>query len=479
MKRILILLSLILISGCCKEELEDIVIIDPEPPVDVTLGNYGYPNYSYINQSTGKNVFNRVSSGRFLSREEMEEKINIHNGETEVYLLGDQSYALFDYDGDGDLDLFGWMVNISPATSIGYVSGPGRWVWWPNYEDVNSTPTYFESPIWFAAGFEINDFNGDGILELLWQNSNHHSDGNGGYYTDHYPLVITYLSENNITEVTVGDPTSVHDIATGDLDNDGDIDIISPEWKYGSFDHISVPIFHFNDGNGNFTTSNTNLAESVEFLNHNSRSDMIFTSIAAFDVNGDNYLDIISGYSNGNTPDQGQVSLYDSTNYRPNDIQVWYGDGSGDFSLNNGFHIPITTPIEATLANINTSSQLGSNFVDLDYDGFPEMVMIETYNYAGWGIKVYKNLNGQGWMDKTSYYITNPVQMHSGANGPFSQQQPGDVGMSYDLQIIDIDNDGDFDLMPSFPSHEDIASTTRVAYWKNNGGTFTLVKLDN
>ena len=45
--------------------------------------------------------------------------------------------------------------------------------------------------------------------------------------------------------------------------------------------------------NGNFTSSNTNLAESVEFLNHNSRSDMIFTSIAAFDVNGDNHLDII------------------------------------------------------------------------------------------------------------------------------------------------------------------------------------------
>ena len=83
----------------------------------------------------------------------MEEKINIYNGETEVYLLGDQSYALFDYDGDGDLDLFGWMVNISPATSVGYVSGPGRWVWWPNYEDVNSTPTYFESPIWFCCWF--------------------------------------------------------------------------------------------------------------------------------------------------------------------------------------------------------------------------------------------------------------------------------------------------------------------------------------
>ena len=137
------------------------------------------------------------------------------------------------------------------------------------------------------------------------------------------------------------------------------------------------------------------------------------------------------------------------------------------------------TPIEATLANVNTSSQLGSNFVDLDYDGFPEMIMIETYNYAGWGIKVYKNLNGQGWMDKTSYYITNPVQMHSGASGPFSPLQPGDVGMSYDLQVIDIDNDGDFDLLPSFPSHEDIASTIKEAYWKNNGGTFTLVKLEN
>ena len=90
MKRIILVLIAILIIGCTKEEcLDDVIIIDPEPPV-ITLGNYGYPNYNYINQSTGKSVFNRVSSGRSLSREEMEEKINIHNGDNEVYLLADK-----------------------------------------------------------------------------------------------------------------------------------------------------------------------------------------------------------------------------------------------------------------------------------------------------------------------------------------------------------------------------------------------------
>ena len=33
--------------------------------------------------------------------------------------------------------------------------------------------------------------------------------------------------------------------------------------------------------------------------------------------------------------------------------------------------------------------------------------------------------------------------------------KPGDLGISYDLRIIDIDNDGDFDIMPRYTITED------------------------
>ena len=444
---------------------------------ETVLGNYGFPSYSSINQSTGNYISNKESSGRFISRDEAEEKINIRNGPNEEFLLSDQAQALFDFDGDGDLDLFGWMVNISSATSMGYISGPGKWVWWPNYEDENSSPSYYDSPLWFAARYEMNDFNGDGVLDLLWENENHHEDGSGGYYTDHYPLVITYLSESGITESTIGPPTGAHDIATGDIDNDGDIDIIEAEWHYGDCDHVSVPSFYINDGSGNFTYSKSNLEESSLFLQNNSCTDMVFTYINLFDINGDDYLDVISGYSNNQQIPDFLENLYNTTNYNPNDIKVWYGDGSGNFSLNNGFSIPITSPLEVVATNTAPVIQLGGNFIDMDLDGFPELITIESYNYSGWGIRVYRNIDGQELEDVTSSYITNPVQLYSGANGPFSPQQPGDVGISYDIQIIDIDNDGDYDIMPSYPSIEDVASTVKTTYFENNAGVFSLVKL--
>lgn len=483
---IILIISTSLYISCSNDDLKETLSneqVEEEennnPTEPYPLGNYGFPDYSSINQSTGTYVSNRESSGRFISREEAEEKINIRNGENEEYLLSDQAQALFDFDKDGDLDFFGWMVNISSATSLGYISGPGRWVWWPNYEDENSSPTYYNSSLWFAARYEMNDFNGDGIIDLLWENENHHEDGSGGFYTDHYPLLITYLSESGMTEKTIGPPTGAHDIATGDIDNDGDVDIIEAEWHYGDCDHVSVPSFYINDGVGNFSFSKSNLEESSLFLQNNSCVDMIFTYISLFDINKDGYLDVVSGYSNNHEIPDFVEELYNATNYNPNYLKVWIGDGSGNFSLNNSLDISVTSP--STVINTNTEPviQLGGNFVDLDSDGFPEIITVETYNYSGWGIRVYRNINGEEIEDVTSNYITDPVQLYSGANGPFSPQQPGDVGISYDLQVIDIDNDGDYDIMLSYPSIEDVASTVDTAYYENNSGVYSLIKTEN
>jgi hypothetical protein len=73
------------------------------------LGNYGTPFYTLINNTTGTSVSNAESSGRFISRKEAVERINIDNGDSGTYILGDQAQALFDYDSDGDLDFFGWL----------------------------------------------------------------------------------------------------------------------------------------------------------------------------------------------------------------------------------------------------------------------------------------------------------------------------------------------------------------------------------
>ena len=147
--------------------------------------------------------------------------------------------------------------------------------------------------------------------------------------------------------------------------------------------------------------------------------------------------------------------------------------------MKKGFRITLTTPTQPNGVGASPAIVLGANFMDFDNDSFPELVTTETYNYSGWGIRVYKNIEGTGFEDVTSNYIQDPVQSHSGASWAFAQQQPGDVGISYDLQIIDIDNDGDYDIMPSYPSNEDNASIVKTAYFENVGGSYSLRKTSN
>lgn len=474
MNKIIVTLAVLLLAGCSKDD--DIIIVDPEPPVETILGNYGSPNYSYINNTTGNAVSNRERAGKFISHKEAVERINIYDSGT--YLLGDHAQVIFDYNGDGDLDFFGWLQNTTPDASGASVTGPGLWVWWPNYYVEGSQPTYHTSTVIWGPKPYLNDFNNDGIIDLVWQVVNLHSNGLGGYYGPAHELVIHELNENGFTERLIGSPTAPHGMATGDIDNDGDIDIVSGEWIFGSCDHVSIPKFLINDGSGNFTETTDLLAEGSIFAQNNSCVDMAYTYVDLFDINNDGNLDLITGYyAEEETPDF-VIDLYDTTGYSPDDITVAYGDGTGNFSLNNGFKTLYSTPAYPLSLNTN-AILLGGNFVDLNGDGYVEFIAVETYGYSGAGIRVYNNISGTGFEDVTSQYIDQSIDMHSGAFGDFSQLQEGDLSISYNVDIIDIDNDGDYDIHWTWPVTEDYNSTIKVAYWENVGGTFNLIEKHN
>ena len=460
------------------KKLVYLILILSISAVSQELDNYDHPVYSEINNTTGEAVNNRVGAGRFISRAEAAEKININNGASGTFILGENAQILFDFDNDGDLDFFGWLVNITPVAGGANVTGPGKWIWWPNYYNENSTPMYYDSEVIWGPRPELNDFNGDGIIDILWQVGNLHEDGIGGYYGGAYPLVLIELSADSITERLIGSPTAPHDVTTGDIDNDGDVDIISGEWIFDNCEHISVPKFLINDGEGNFSESTTNLLESNEFSQNNSCVDMIFTYLGLFDMNNDGNLDLIGAYTSGQEIPDYLEQLYENTGYNPNNLNILYGDGDGNFSYSNGYSIELTIPADASEINVNTTA-LGGNFIDIDNDGFLDLIMAETFDYSGWGIRIYRNLNGTGLEDITTQVVQDPIQLHSGANGSFSPMKPGDLGISYDLRIIDIDNDGDFDIMPRYTITEDSGSTINAAYWENNDGVFNLKKFND
>ena len=458
-----------------------IALILSIPSFSQELNNYATPTHSSINNTVGTIVQDQVSPAYIISYKEAVEKINIKNIQ-ERYVLGDQSYLIFDYNDDGNMDLVGWLQNVTSCNDCdGYVTGYGKWVWWEDYFNENTQPTYYESGIWFAARLEAGDFNGDGVLDIVFENENHHDNGEGGYYTDeHYPLVVLEFSSTGMTERLIGPPTGAHGLATGDIDNDGDIDIVEAEWQYGSCEHISTPKFYINDGTGNFTVSKSNLIESETFLSQNNScaDDMPFTYIDLFDMNNDGYLDLIAGFSDDQQIPDSQIDMYASIGYDPELLYIMYGDGTGNFSLQNSMTIDYTSPNIENCEGCNLSL-FGGNFLDYNNDGFFDLVTIGTYNYAGVGINVFKNIDGNSLVDVTDEIIIDPIQLHSEISGPFTTLKFGDLGISYELRVIDIDNDGDFDIMPQYTITEDWGSTTRMAYWKNDNGMFKLVKYDD
>ena len=95
-------------------------------------------------------------------------------------------------------------------------------------------------------------------------------------------------------EKYIGPITSNHDISSGDIDNDGDVDIVSSEWWFTEGNpNKNKLVFYINDGNGNFSIDRDKLVFDDNFEKSNSQ--FIKTSIDLYDINNDNILDIVVG----------------------------------------------------------------------------------------------------------------------------------------------------------------------------------------
>jgi hypothetical protein len=108
------------------KKLVYLILILSISAVSQELGNYGTPIHSSINNTVGTVVQDQVSPAYIISYKEAFERINIVT-ETEKYQLGDQAYLLFDYNNDGNMDLVGWLQNVTPCDDCdGYVTGYGK-----------------------------------------------------------------------------------------------------------------------------------------------------------------------------------------------------------------------------------------------------------------------------------------------------------------------------------------------------------------
>jgi hypothetical protein len=347
-------------------------------------------------------------------------------GAPQTFFTGLQPTAvtLGDADGDGSLDAF-TADRFSYTVSCLLNRGDG---------------TLEEAPVFAAGGdssdMAAGDLDGDGDLDLaVSDDDGSHAyvlfnQGDGTFVTQ---MVPSFSLENS----------GYRALALGDVDGDGDLDIVlTPENDFSYFATL------LNDGSGNFDT--------VRYSYATYAVDYFTTSAALGDVNGDGNLDLVWS------------SYYGY-------VLVGLGDGSGTFA----------DPARYSADGYDTRKvALG----DLDGDGDPDLVAASySGDTPGYGVAVLLN-NGAGFDPAQTFYsgynnrslalgdldgdgdldvaVTGAKDYPtytgflytllgdgSGTFTPLAAQVTG--ARPNDLGLVDFDGDGDLDAVTANPNSED------------------------
>jgi len=194
----------------------------------------------------------------------------------EYYGVG---YADFDLDGDDDLlvSTVWWPEeDFSDYTLENYRSIPIEFYFNNGEDRFDHTENIFADAVPLADNTRkvlVADFNNDVYPDFLLAQT--------GYDGQPYPgatptLVISDISGKYRSQEIDNKPHFMHGAASGDVDSDGDSDIVAT-----SFDGV---LLYENDGKGNFSKS------TIDYFKYKSG---IF-HVEIFDFNGDSQLDIIT-----------------------------------------------------------------------------------------------------------------------------------------------------------------------------------------
>lgn len=265
----------------------------------------------------------------------------------------------------------------------------------------------------------LADFNNDNQKEIMLFSS--------GFDAPPFPgdsLAIFYVKEKRYQYLNK-DIGYFHGGATGDVNNDGFVDILA--YSGGSMVIPSHPTFYLNKGSGNFMLSNN------IFKNFKTDGSDNYYTVELFDIDGDGWLDLFLG---------GQEKL----------ILIFNEMGSFDRAK----------------AKIVQSEKLlelmDISFLDFDMDGKLDILtMSNKSGYNGYGLRMFLN-KGNQFLDVSSSYF----DVIDGT---------GDKAWIKWIHLFDYDGDDDLDIVGDglFGSLE--GKLGRKIFWRNDEGKFKQVKL--
>ncbi len=340
-----------------------------------------------------------------------------------LYDDGTEVIAAADVDGDGDLDLAcGNAYYYEPRNRLYLNDGSGSFT--------EATTSRLPIDVDETRGIALGDVDGDADLDIVCANAAHPGQRNRLYLND---------GNGNFADVTVtrmpARTDKSTDVALGDVDGDGDLDIVFANYLQQNCLYLNNGHGAFSDGTAGRLPSDTDATSSMaladvdgdgdlDILSANERQQNrlylndgggVFTdatssrmpsgtgrtfAVKLGDVDGDGDVDVVWG-----------VAYYQDTN------RLYLNDGSGSF-----------TDVTASQMPIEHGATLSMALGDVDGDGDLDIV-------CG---------NSRVPFARNSLYLNDGTGTFTDAT---AGRLPIDDGHTSSVALGDLDGDGDLDMV--------------------------------
>jgi len=296
----------------------------------------------------------------------------------------------------------------------------------------------------------VGDFNGDNKPDVV-------RIGGGHDILENTNILMSGTDNYTFTEIDVIPETQYHGFASGDLDNDGDLDLFFGQPESG---------FAMNDGSGNFTWYSVDEKISNYFA-ENTEQDGPYGvgTVEILDINQDGNLDIVVGGAYADAD-------YDYMLMGPT---ILWGDGSSNYDYDNkteiwGFGEKPTMPDGSNVDNNDDIS-----FGDIDNDGYLDVVL--TYirqidndpnnngnpSYKS-VLQIFNGGENNEFTDVTNEWTSNPLILL-------------DFPVTWVL-VRDVDNNGMVDIVESEKVLSGAGGWRNSIRWEWNGSSLITAEID-
>jgi hypothetical protein len=470
LRRVFLTIFIGFIFAACSK-MEKPSIVPPTTSIPSNIVNKS-PKYSGINSTTSSSFANQIFPGFYITVEKASKykfQINEISPISADYRFWDPSKCYLDYNLDGKLDMMAFLTNFKDAP---FASNFGKILLVDDFLGAAPKLKVVDANRKFMPRLKTIDLNNDGVFEVLFSAEEDHMLVNGTYGSPTSFQLATINNKGDITYKQIGEPVSIHGQSLGDVDKDGDLDILVWRSAYtnpNNEDLGSMPILYLNDGSNNFLKTDSfsqfkGLDKILPVQPNGKRKNYAASTVELFDVDGDGNLDILASYTHN--------QIVPTWEYNHISTRVYWGNGSGTFDFENRFSdLPLEYLQGLGIANNINVSPLGFSFVDFDKDGDIDILTVSTPNYGGYIIQLCENLGNRMFRDVTKEKFDTYNSIF-----PRNSQVRGTFPNFYELRIYDIDDDGDFDLVPNHVATWDIweFSISQNLYWENTGNGFKI-----